>query len=120
MSKSKLVSSPPTNHFKLSLKQYPIGEKDKEEIKNIPYACLVDNLMYTMIYTKLDITLAVDIVSRFFSNPNKKHQTTIKQFLKYLRNILRVCLYFIKGKAMLDGYIDIDMAGDIDSRKSTS
>ena len=31
-----------------------------------------------------------------------------------------MCLCFGDGKPMLDGFTDSDMAGDIDSRKSTS
>ena len=31
-----------------------------------------------------------------------------------------MCLCFGNGKAMLDGFTDSDMAGDVDSRKSTS
>ena len=31
-----------------------------------------------------------------------------------------MCLCFRDGKPMLDGFTDSDMAGDIDSRKSTS
>ena len=31
-----------------------------------------------------------------------------------------MCLCFGSGEPMLDGYIDSDMAGDVDSRKSIS
>ena len=31
-----------------------------------------------------------------------------------------MCLCFGSGKPMLDGYIDLDMAGDVDSKKSIS
>jgi hypothetical protein len=44
----------------------------------------------------------------------------VKWILRYLRGTLRVCLCFGNGKQVLDGFTDADMAGDIDSRKSTS
>ena len=31
-----------------------------------------------------------------------------------------MCLSFGSGEPMLDGYADLDMAGDVDSRKSMS
>jgi hypothetical protein len=39
---------------------------------------------------------------------------------QYLKCTLRVCLCFGNGKQVLDGFTDVDMVGDIDSRKSTS
>jgi len=44
----------------------------------------------------------------------------VKWILRYLKGISRVCLCFVSGKLVLNGYIDADMANDVDSRKSTS
>ena len=76
--------------------------------------------MYVMVYTRLDITHTVGIVSRFLSNPDKKYWTAVKQILRYLRGTSRVCLSFGTDKPMLDGYRDADMVGDVDFRKFTS
>lgn len=60
-------------------------------------------------------------MSRFLSNPGKEHWAALKWILRYLRGTSRVCLCFGNGKPVLDGYTtDADMAGDVDSRKSTS
>ena len=39
---------------------------------------------------------------------------------KYLRGTSKLCLSFGKGKPALEGYTNVDMAGDLDGRKSTS
>ena len=73
-----------------------------------------------MICTRPDIAYAVGVVSRFLINPRKEHWTAVKWILRYLRGTTKKCLCFGKGKPMLMGYKDADLAGDIDSRKSTS
>ena len=120
MHKAKPVNTPLAGHFKLSMKQSPTSEKDKAEMKNVPYSSAVGSLMYAMICTRPDIAYAVDVVSRFLTNPGKEHWTAVKWILRYLRGTTKNCLCFGKGKPMLTGYTDADLAGDIDSRKSTS
>ena len=120
MNKAKSVGCPLAGHFKLSSNQYPTSEKDKEEMLKVPYASAVGALIYTMVCTMPNIAHAVGVVSRFFSNPGKEYWAAVKWILKYLRGTSKVCLCFGDGKPMLDGFTDSDMAGDIDSRKSTS
>ena len=73
-----------------------------------------------MVCIRPDIAHAVGVVSRFLSNPGKEHWAAVKWILRYLRGTSKVCLCFGDGKPMLDGFTDSDMAGDVDSRKSTS
>ena len=49
-----------------------------------------------------------------------EHWVAVKWILRYLRETSKRCLCFRKGKPVLEGYTDADLAGDIDSRKSTS
>ncbi|KAL6335671.1 hypothetical protein AAG906_032860 [Vitis piasezkii] len=65
-----------------------------EEMDKVPYVLAVGSLMYAMVFTQPDIAYSVGVVSRFLLNRDTK--------------------------PMLVGYIDADMAGDVDSRKSTS
>ncbi|KAA0040427.1 Retrovirus-related Pol polyprotein from transposon TNT 1-94 [Cucumis melo var. makuwa] len=67
-----------------------------------------------------DIAHAVGVVSRFMSNPGKQHWEAVKCIMRYLRGTSRLKLTFGDGKPVLIGYTDSDMAGEIDSRKSTS
>ena len=120
MSMAKPVVSPLAGHFKLSSKQFPTSENEKQKMKNVPYASAVGSLMYAMVCTRPDIAHAVGVVSRFLSNPGKEHWAAVKWILRYLRGTSKVCLCFGNGKPVLDGFTDADMAGDVDSRKSTS
>jgi ATP-binding cassette subfamily B (MDR/TAP) protein 1 len=89
-------------------------------MKKVPFAFVVGSLMYVMVCTRLDIAHAVDVVSRFLSNPGKEHWSTMKWVLRYLKGTSSFSLCFGNDKPVLDGYTDADMAGDVDSRKSTS
>jgi transposase InsO family protein len=120
MSQVKSASTPLANHFKLSSKQSPTTEKEKEEMSKVPYASAVGSLMYAMVCTRPDITHAVGVVSRFLANPGKEHWNAVKWILKYLKGTTKMSLCFGNEKPMLVGYTDADMAGDINSRKSTS
>ena len=44
----------------------------------------------------------------------------MKWIFRYLRGSSKSCLSFGSSKLVLEGYIDVDMAGDLDGRKSTS
>ena len=61
------------SHIKLSSKQSPSSEKEKEEMRKVPYALAVGSLMYAMVCTRPDIAHAVRVVSKFLSNPGKEH-----------------------------------------------
>ena len=73
MGKAKPMSSPLGSHLKLSSKQSPLSEKEKEEMRKVPYASTVGSLMYSMVCMRPDIAHAIKVVSRFLSNPGKEH-----------------------------------------------
>ena len=120
MEKAKVVSTPLATHFKLSSKQSPSNEDDKLYMQRVPYASAVGSLMYAMVCTRPDIAHAVGTVSRFLSNPGREHWNAIKWILRYLRGTVNMMLCFSDDKPTVVGYSDLDMAGDIDSKKSTS
>ena len=114
------MSSSLGSHLKLSSKQSPSSEKEKEEMRKVPYASAVGSLMYVMVCTRPDIAHAVGVVIKFLSNLDKEHWVAVKWILKYLRGTSKTCLCFGIDKPMLLGCTDVDMAGDVDSRKITS
>ncbi|CAL1406718.1 unnamed protein product [Linum trigynum] len=120
MDNAKAVSCPLANHFTLTSKQSPSTEKEKAEMDKIPYASAVGSLMYAMVCTRPDIAHAVGVVSRFLSKPGKEHWEAVKWILRYLRGSSKMSLCFGDGEHVLVGYTDADMAGDVDSRRSTS
>ena len=120
MDKAKVVSSPLTTNFKLSERDCPSSEKDVEEMDRVPYASAVGSLMYAMVCTRPDIAHAVGVVSRFLSNPGKKHWEAVKWIFRYLRGTSKLGITFGNEKPMLVGFTDSDMAGNKDNMKSTS
>ncbi|KAI5312736.1 hypothetical protein L3X38_041910 [Prunus dulcis] len=120
MDKAKSISTPFPNHFKLSSKQSPKCEKEKENMAMVPYSSAVGSPMYAMICTRPNITQVVGVVSRFLSKPGREHWNAVKWILRYLRGTSKMSLCFGGGKPALISYIDADMAGDLNSRKSTS
>ena len=53
MEKAKEVSCPFANHFKLSSKQSPSTNEEKEEMDKVPYASAVGSLKYAARYFSL-------------------------------------------------------------------
>ena len=120
MGKAKPVSSPLGSHLKLGSKQSPSSEKEKKEMQKVPYASIMGSLMYAMVCTRPDIAHVVGVVSRFLSNPSKEHWAVVKRILRCLRGTSKACLCFGTNKLVLIGCTNVDMARDVDSRKSTS
>ena len=51
--------APIVNSDKLSLNQCPKNDLEKESMKNIPYASVVESLMYAQVY---DIAFAIGVL----------------------------------------------------------
>ena len=60
------------------------------------------------------------VVSRYMSNPGKTHCETVKWIMRYLRGVSNTCLCFGISDLKLKGFVDANLAGDINSRKSTT
>jgi hypothetical protein len=54
------------------------------------------------------------------NNPGKEHWEAVKWILRYLRGTTTHALCFGGSDTFLQGYVDSDMAGDKDSRRSTT
>ena len=120
MNEAKSVSTPLGSHFKLSKEQSPKTEKERDHISKVPYASAIGSLMYAMVCTRPDIAHVVGVVNRFMSKAGKQHQEAVKWILRYLKSSLDTCLCFTGASLKLQGYVDVDFAGNIDSRKSTT
>uniref|UniRef100_A0A7N2RFG7 Integrase catalytic domain-containing protein n=1 Tax=Quercus lobata TaxID=97700 RepID=A0A7N2RFG7_QUELO len=120
MNEAKPVSTPLGSHFKLSKEQSPKTEEEMDHMSKVPYASAIGSLMYAMVCTRPDIAHAVGVVSRFMSRLGKQHWEAVKWILRYLKGSSDTCLCFTGASLKLQGYVDADFAGDIDSRKSTT
>ena len=54
-------------------------------MKMVPYASIVGNLLYAMLYIRLDICYVVAIVSRYQSNFEPNYWIKVKHILKVLQ-----------------------------------
>ncbi|GJZ71156.1 hypothetical protein Tco_0635007 [Tanacetum coccineum] len=118
---TKQVSTPLASQFKISVAMSPKDDADRAYMEKVPYANAVGSLMYAMICTRLDISHAVGMVSRYMHNPGKGHWQAVKWILRYIHNTVDVGLVFEQGSSQwVEGYCDSDYAEDLDKRKSTT
>jgi hypothetical protein len=90
-------------------------------MSKVPYSSTVGSLIYVMVCTRRDIAHAVGVVSRYMKNPGKEHWEAVKWILRYLKGTATHALCFGgTPHTVLQGYVDLDMAGDKDSRRSTT
>uniref|UniRef100_A0A2N9EY29 CCHC-type domain-containing protein n=1 Tax=Fagus sylvatica TaxID=28930 RepID=A0A2N9EY29_FAGSY len=120
MDEAKPVSTPLGSHFRLTKDQSPKTLQEQAYMSNVPYASAIGSLMYAMVCTRPNIAHAVGVVSRYMSNPRKQHWEAIKWILRYLKGTLGTSLCFTGADMKLTGYVDSDLAGDVDTRKSTN
>ncbi|XP_042983134.1 secreted RxLR effector protein 161-like [Carya illinoinensis] len=121
MDQIKPVSTPLGQHFKLSTTQAPQTESEMEFMHQIPYASIVGSVMYATVCTRPDLIYAVSVVSRFMSNPVKAHWQAIKWLLRYISGTTVLGLKYgnnVKEGCELEGFVDADYAGSVDTRKS--
>ncbi|KAE8731199.1 SWI/SNF-related matrix-associated actin-dependent regulator of chromatin subfamily A member [Hibiscus syriacus] len=121
--KSKPVSTPLASHFKLDASMSPKDDAEREYMSKVPYASVVGSLMYAMVYTRPDISQAVGVVSRYMHDPGKEHWEAMKWILRYILNTVDIGLVFQQDKQdgqCVVGYCDLDYAGDLDKRRSTT
>jgi hypothetical protein len=122
---SKPVKVPIPIGVKLSVDQCPKTQEEEEDMSHVSYASVVSSLMYAMVYTRQDIAHAVGVLSRYMSKPGKDHWTTVKRVFRYLHVTTNYGLCY-QGRPGLDkvvdihGFVDVDWAGDMDRRRSTS
>ncbi|CAJ2651441.1 unnamed protein product [Trifolium pratense] len=123
MSDSKVVNTPLGHHSKLSIKQCPQSEDERKKMESTPYASGVGSIMYGMVCSRPDLSNAISVVSRFMANPGPVHWQALKWVLRYLNGSLKGGLRYKRidpRRDALEGYVDADYAGNVDTRKSLS
>jgi hypothetical protein len=80
----------------------------------VHYSSAAGSLMYAMVYTRPYIAHAVGVVRRYMNNPGKEQWEEVKWILRYLRGTATHALCFGGPYTVLHGYVDSDMAGDIE------
>jgi hypothetical protein len=118
MPDAKKVTTPIAPHFKLSSTQCPVTDEDIEYMSRVPYSSGVGSLMYAMVCSRLDLSYAINLVSRYMANPGKEHWKAIQWIFRYLCGTSKACLKFGRTGKGLVGYMDSDYAVDLDKRRS--
>ena len=114
MEDSRLVGTPMSIGHKLS------KNDDSKEVDQTTYKSMIGKLQY-VVHTRPDIALAVGMVARFLENPKENHMMEIKRIMRYLKGIEDYGLWYKKGGNLdLKAFTDVDWAGSVDDRKSTS
>ena len=86
------------------------------------YWSIIGSLRY-LVHMRLDIAFAVGYVSRFMEDPREDHWAVVKRLLRYVKGTVDQGIIFPKtgeSRLQLTVFSDVDMAGDIDGRRSTS
>ena len=101
-------------HFKFSSEQCPSSDEEKREMEKVPYSSAVGSTIFTMVSTRPNISYAINILSRFMSNPGKEHWLGMKWLLRYLKGSSNLGLIYEKiGKSIwLQGYSDSEYETD--------
>jgi hypothetical protein len=99
--------------------------EEKAELGNVPYQEAVGSLIWLSSQTRPDIAFPVSVLTRFMSNPGRKHWEAAKRVLRYLKGTANAKLTYRRrsnqsGLCVIEGYCDADWAADIDTRRSTT
>ncbi|KAL6191912.1 hypothetical protein ACLB2K_038301 [Fragaria x ananassa] len=96
--------------------EYP----DQVPTEKSQYQRLVGRLIY-LSHTRPDLAYAVSVVSQYMHNPSEDHMNAVMRILRYLNSAPGKCLVFRNhGYLRSSGYTDVDWAGNITDRRSTS
>ena len=76
--------------------------------------------MNAMVCIRPDIAHVMRVVSRYMSMLGEQHWEAVKWLLRNLRGLTETCLCFTGASLKLQSYVDADLTGNIDSRKSTT
>ena len=116
MKNAKALSTPLPGHLKLTKEMFHKTQEEEDKMSNIPYASVVGRLMYVMVYTRPYIAHEVGVVSRYMSHPGIEHWNAVKWILRYLRGPSSMYFHFGGYNTDLQGYVNLDLVGDIDTR----
>jgi hypothetical protein len=96
-------------------------ESNSPPVNSIEYRSLVGSLRY-LVNTRSDLSFSVGYVSRFMGKPHEEHLAAVKHILRYISGTKTHGVFYLRkkeGGTRLLGHTRNDLAGYLDSRKST-
>jgi hypothetical protein len=101
--------------------QCPATAQERERMRNIPYASAIGSIMYATLCTRLDVSNALSLTSRYQSDPGIEHCTAVKNILKYLKRTKDMFqIYGGDEELVIKGYVDASFNTDLNDSKSQS
>ncbi|XP_070009885.1 uncharacterized mitochondrial protein AtMg00240-like [Nicotiana sylvestris] len=102
----------------------PSTSLDKDEKGNLvdemSYRGMIGSLLYLTV-SRPDIMFSVSKCARFQSASKESHLTAVKRIIHYLIRTISYGLWYPQSNNLkLEGFSDIDLAGDKEDRKNTS
>jgi hypothetical protein len=110
---------PMTRNVKLTREEQQMA-KQQEYVDAFPYQKLLGSLQYLAVNTRPDIAFAVNPCARFSNSPTYAACRTLIQILDYVSNTCTVGIVYRGTDFDIHGFCDLDWAGDIDTRWSTT
>nr|GEY41290.1 hypothetical protein [Tanacetum cinerariifolium] len=101
-----------TKHLDVDLSETPVDQTK--------YQSMVGALMY-LTASRPDIVHATCYCARYQAKPTEKHLSAVQGIFRYLKDTIHMGLWYSKDTGFeLTAFLDLDHAGCLDSRKSTS
>jgi len=121
MHKCSSTAAPVVKGDKFGQFQSPRNQLEIDQMRTIPYASAVGNLIYAQVCMRPDLAFITGMLGRFQSNPEMDHWKAVKKVLRYLHSTKEYMLTYKKSENLeVVGYSDADFAGCVDTKKSTS
>ena len=121
MNESNPTTTPIDYNQKLSNSMSPNDDESKQHMSKIPYMQAIGCLLFAAQISRPDICYAVNLLSRFGTNPGKAHWEAVKRIMRYLKGTIDKGIIYKKQKDdEIKGYCDADWAGNVDDRQSTT
>ena len=89
-------------------------------MSQLKYSQLISSLLYISNRTRPDISYVVGRLSRYISNPSRKHQTALKRVFTYLRGTIGYCLTYTVYLDVIKRYSDANWVTGSHNIKSTT
>jgi len=88
---------------------------------SVDYRQAIGALLYLASGSRPDISFAVNVLSRFVNDPRLAHWNGVKQILRYVKYTRAACIRIRRSTVFeLKGFSDADLAGCVDTRRSTT
>ena len=90
------------------------------EVNPTLYKSIIGSLLY-LTTSRPNITFSIGVCARYQVVPKESHLTAVKRIIRYVNETPDYGLWYSKdSNDCLAGYSDVDWAGSVDDRKSTS